>query len=84
MLTGKIPYERENSVAKLFAHVHEPPPSIEGSLADLYPTFGDVLEKAMAKEPEDRYLSAGDFARDAAAALRGTRYTGSADRRRDR
>ena len=71
MLSGKIPYERENSVAKLFAHVHEPPPSIEGALADLYPTFGDVLEKAMAKEPEDRYLSAGDFARDAAAALRG-------------
>ena len=77
MLSGKIPYERENSVAKLFAHVHEPPPLIEGALAELYPTFGAVVEKAMAKEPEDRYLSAGDFARDAAAALRGTRYTGA-------
>ena len=32
----------------------------------------------MAKEPADRYLSAGDFARDAAAALHGTRHTGPA------
>ncbi len=24
MLTAKIPYERENSVAELFAHVHDP------------------------------------------------------------
>src|SRR5207253_285962 len=29
-------------------------------------------------EPEGRYLSAGDFARDATAALRGMRYTGPA------
>jgi Protein kinase domain len=77
MLTGTIPYERENSVAKLFAHVHEAPPAIEGELAELYPTFGAVVEKAMAKEPDERYLSAGDFARDAAAALAGTRYTGA-------
>ena len=76
MLTGRVPYDRENSVAKLFAHVHEPPPQIGDELADLYPTFGAVIEKAMAKEPGDRYLSAGDFARDAAAALEGTRYTG--------
>jgi serine/threonine protein kinase len=76
MLTGKIPYDHENSVAKLFAHVHEPPPPLDGALADLFPTFGQVLDKAMAKEPSDRYLSAGDFARDAAAALRGARFTG--------
>ncbi len=77
MLTGRVPYERENSVAKLFAHVHEPPPELQGELAELFPTFGPVLMKAMAKEPGDRYLSAGDFARDAAAALAGTRYTGA-------
>jgi serine/threonine-protein kinase len=76
MLTGKIPYERENSIAKLFAHVHDAPPAIEGALAELYPAFGSVIEKAMAKDPRDRYASAGDFARDAAAALTGLRYTG--------
>ena len=78
MITGRVPYERENSVAKLFAHVHEPPPPLEEPLNDLYPTFGPVLEKAMAKDPADRYVSAGDFARDAAAALHGSRFMGPA------
>ena len=76
MLTGKVPYERENSVATLFAHVHDPPPPLEGEITDTYPAFVPVLEKAMAKESGDRYLSAGDFAADAAAALSGLRRTG--------
>jgi serine/threonine protein kinase len=76
MLTGNVPYERENSVATLFAHVHEPPPPVEGRVTDTYPAFSAVVDRAMAKAPADRYPSAGDFARDAAAALRGTRYTG--------
>jgi hypothetical protein len=75
MLTGSVPFEHENSVATLFAHVHEPPPALEGETSETYPAFGAVLAKAMAKEPTDRYLSAGDFARDAAAALRGMRDT---------
>jgi serine/threonine protein kinase len=75
MLSGKVPYERENSVATLFAHVHEPPPPLAEAIIDSYPAFIPVLEKAMAKEPADRYLSAGDFAADAAAALKGMRYT---------
>jgi hypothetical protein len=76
MLAGRVPYERENSVAKLFAHVHDPPPALEGELAELYPMFGPVIEKSLSKEPSDRYLSAGDFARDAAEALHGARYSG--------
>ena len=73
MLNGKVPYERENSVATLYAHVHEPPPPLEGEVSNAYPAFAPVFDKAMAKEPDDRYFSAGDFARDAAAALRGMR-----------
>jgi hypothetical protein len=76
MLSGKVPYERENSLATLFAHVHEPPPPLGGAVIDAHPAFVSVLEQAMAKEPADRYLSAGDFAADAAAALRGMRNTG--------
>src|SRR5436305_5290841 len=75
MLSGNVPYERDNSVATLFAHVHDPPPPLVGDTADTYPAFSPVLEKAMAKEPSERYFSAGDFARDATAALRGMRDT---------
>jgi serine/threonine protein kinase len=78
MLTGSVPYDRENSIATLFAHVHDPPPALPDELADLYPTFGAVIEKGMSKKPEDRHVSAGDFARDAACALDGIRYTGPA------
>jgi serine/threonine protein kinase len=77
MLTGKVPYHREHSVATLFAHVYEPPPSLEGPIAASHPTLGPVIAKAMAKDPADRHLSAGDLTRDAVAALQGARYTGT-------
>jgi serine/threonine protein kinase len=78
MLTGAVPYERQNSVATLFAHAHEPPPALPGELAEQYPNLVAIIDTAMAKDPGDRYSSAGDFARDAAAALIGTRYAGPA------
>ena len=76
MLTGSVPFERDNSVATLFAHVHHPPPPLAGGISETHPAFAVVLTKAMAKEPSERYFSAGDFARDAAAALKGSRDTG--------
>ncbi|MGZ4196546.1 MAG: serine/threonine-protein kinase [Solirubrobacteraceae bacterium] len=75
MLSGKVPYERDNSVATLFAHVNDPPPQLAGEVSDTHPAFSSVLEKAMAKESSDRYFSAGDFARAATAALQGLGYT---------
>ena len=74
MLTGTVPYGRDNSVmAILFAHVHEPPPPLRGPLVELYPDLGAVVERAMAKDPDDRYPSAGDFADAAVDALHGSR-----------
>ena len=77
MLTGKVPYERETTLATMFAHVNDPPPALEPPLLDEYPEFTPVVQQAMAKKPADRYLSAGDLARDAAAALHGARYKGA-------
>ena len=74
MLTGTVPYGRDNSLmATLFAHVHEPPPSLREPFVDLYPNLGAVVERAMAKDPSDRYPSAGEFADAAADALHGSR-----------
>src|ERR1700759_3609349 len=74
MLTGQVPYERDNSVATLFAHVNDPPPALAGDVRDTHPAFAPVVDKARAKDSGDRYFSAGDFARAAAAALQGLGY----------
>ena len=57
MLSGKVPDERDNSVATLFAHVNDPPPQLAGEVSDTNPAFAPVLEKAMAKDSGDRYFS---------------------------
>ncbi len=70
MLTGMVPYGRGNSLmATMYAHVHEPPPSLRSPLAERHPQLGAVIERATAKDPDDRYFSAGEFADDAADAL---------------
>ncbi|MBV9193581.1 MAG: serine/threonine protein kinase [Solirubrobacterales bacterium] len=68
MLTGNVPYERENLLAVSFAHVQEPPPPLERGLGTGYPAFHPVLAKAMAKEPADRYVPPATSPRAAAAA----------------
>ncbi|MGB8875128.1 MAG: protein kinase, partial [Solirubrobacteraceae bacterium] len=74
MLTGTVPYGRGNSLmATMYAHVHEPPPSLPGSLAERHPHLGAVIERALAKDPDKRYFSAGEFADDAGDALHGAR-----------
>jgi serine/threonine protein kinase/tetratricopeptide (TPR) repeat protein len=73
MLTGDVPFGADKSVvATLFAHVNQPPPTLEGRLAEVHPLLSAVIARAMAKDPEDRYPSAGVFANDAAGVVRGS------------
>jgi serine/threonine protein kinase len=70
-LTGRLPFEREEDVAKLYAHVSEPPP-VPSSIVDGLPKDVDrVITRAMAKDPDFRFQSAGDFGRAAMAAATG-------------
>ena len=70
-LTGTVPYERDSAVAKMYAHAHEPPPSLSDARPGLPPALDGVVARAMAKAPEDRYLSAGDLGEAALAAVEG-------------
>ena len=70
-LTGQVPYPRDSEPAKLWAHMGEPPPSVLEQAPNLPPQFEDVIKRAMAKEPNERYLSAGDLGRAAVAASEG-------------
>jgi YVTN family beta-propeller protein len=68
-LTKRIPYDKPADVAKMYAHVSEPPPLVSAARLDGLKAFDGVIAKAMAKEPDDRYQTAGDLARAAQAAL---------------
>ncbi|WP_320673276.1 serine/threonine-protein kinase, partial [Patulibacter defluvii] len=68
-LTGEPAFEG-TTVAKLYAHVNAERPRVGDHRADLAP-FDEVVACGMAKQPEDRYASAGDLARAARAALEG-------------
>jgi serine/threonine protein kinase len=70
-LTGHLPFEREEDVAKLYAHVSEPPPAPSKLVDGVTDELDVVVERAMAKEPDDRYLSAGDLGRAALSAATG-------------
>src|SRR3954466_12482399 len=70
-LTGRLPFERSEDVAKLYAHVSEPPPA-PSSVVDGVPKDLDrAVTRAMAKDPDFRFPSAGDFGRAAMAAATG-------------
>jgi hypothetical protein len=70
-LTGQAPYLRETEEATLWSHLHDPPPPAS-MLADGVPeAFDEVIERALAKDPDDRFPSAGDLGRAALAAAEG-------------
>lgn len=68
MLTGRVPYPAEFDAAKLVAHTREPVPSVLSLVPELPSEFDTVIARAMAKEPSERYPSAGDLGRAALAA----------------
>jgi DNA-binding beta-propeller fold protein YncE len=67
-LTGRVPFEREGDEAKLWAQLSAPPPVPSAFTPRLPRQFDAVVARAMAKEPDGRYPSAGDLGRAARAA----------------
>ena len=68
-LVGNAPYEREGEAALMNAHVSEPPPNLNLVRPDLPAALGHVIEKAMAKEKDDRYDSCLAFVNDMRAGV---------------
>ena len=62
LLTGSVPFERDQGMAVLLAHLSESPPRVSSRRPGL-PTAADwVLARGMAKVPEKRYGSCREFA----------------------
>jgi eukaryotic-like serine/threonine-protein kinase len=61
---GKNPFRRENGLETLHAIVHDPAPALEYSVGSLEWDLSRILEKALKKDPDDRYQTMKDFAID--------------------
>ena len=61
-LTARVPYSQTRDVDKLLAHLSAPPPAVGPGIPG---GFDEVIARAMAKDPGDRYASAGELARAA-------------------
>jgi serine/threonine-protein kinase len=70
-LTGRAPFELPDLRQVMSAHVFAPPPRPSAAGRGVHPAFDEVIAKGMAKDPADRYSSAGELARAAAAAAAG-------------
>lgn len=64
MLTGDLPYDADTPMGLLLAHMQEPVPSALKVNPHLPPAVDKVLQKAMAKSPEERYQNAQELIDD--------------------
>jgi serine/threonine protein kinase/uncharacterized protein YraI len=62
VITGHLPFEAPTPYALMHKHLNETPPAPDTWREELPKALGPVMEQVMAKNPRDRYPSAGDFA----------------------
>jgi len=61
LLAGRPPFHADTSIAMALMHVHDTPPLLSTIRFDITPQIDRVIAKALAKWPEDRYPTAGEF-----------------------
>ncbi len=69
LLTGWPPFFADDATALLQAHVSQPPPTLRSRRPELPAAVDDVMARALAKAPEQRYPSCREFAAALAGAL---------------
>jgi serine/threonine protein kinase/WD40 repeat protein len=69
LLTGSLPFHRDETVATMFAHLQDPVPLATRLRPELPAAVNGVLARGLAKSPADRYGRCAEFADDLRAAL---------------
>ncbi|MCC7354046.1 MAG: serine/threonine protein kinase, partial [Anaerolineae bacterium] len=70
MVTGRAPFVADTPTGILFKQVSEPPPAPRAFAADLSPDVEQVILKALAKSPAERFVSGAEMAAALEGALR--------------
>ena len=73
MLTGELPYQADTAMSMAMKHVTDPVPRLRERNTKLSKQVEQIVAKAMAKDPSDRYESGGELL----AALNGLRQPGT-------
>jgi serine/threonine-protein kinase len=73
-LTGELPFGDKELPALIYAHLYSSAPRASSLVEGIPPALDDVIAKGMAKDPEDRFATAGQLA----AAVREALQTGTA------
>ena len=68
-LTGEVPFKKDADVAVMYAHMMDPRPKATDRVTGIPMEVDDVLAKAMARQPDERFASAGAMVADLAASL---------------
>lgn len=63
MLTGRVPFKADTPAVTLIQHMSEPVPLISQSRKDIPKEVENSLMRSLAKDPFERYQSAGEFAK---------------------
>jgi serine/threonine protein kinase len=69
LLSGEVPFSGDNFVAVAMRHVTDPVPSVLDRRPDCPVRLGLAIQRAMSKDPEDRFESMGDFVVELEACL---------------
>jgi len=69
MFTGRQPYQSDSPMQLIIKHMNEPTPDIIEFNPELNDAVNRVFKKVMAKDPDQRYQTATDFAEDLTSAL---------------
>ncbi len=67
MLTGRLPFEGDTPVSVALMHIELTPPGVREAAPDIPEGLEQIVQRAMAKEPDRRYQSAREMADDIAA-----------------
>ena len=64
LLTGKLPFRGDNAVEIALKHLKEPMPSIRDEIPDIHQSVENIILKATAKNPKNRYSDAREMHED--------------------